>query len=706
MAKVSIAIPTWEAGGRGAEFTAFLLQSIAGQDRPPYEVCISDHSLDEKVRAVAHVFQEQHPEIDLKYKHNPDGRGNSSVNTNAAIEMCSGDIIKIMFQDDAFVSPEALSQTVAAFADPQVGWCVLPSNQLSDDGNRYRAPKLASWNPKIHVGVNTIGSPSVIAFRRTAIPVHMSLFDPHLTYLMDCDAYCKLFAASGMPAVIDAAPSVGNREHANQMTRKLHDDVDERVRFQQEKVMCKRRWGQHMARLVDTRKQPKSFPRPGQGLRGLCINLAHRKDRWAQFQQQCQANPVIHSFFSQFRRFEAIKGVQMAPRLPPAEAGAVGCGMSHITALNKLASTAASPNELVMVVEDDIQIVDYSVLQRLTQGLPTLAASPEWMVLLLAFSTAKTQPIQSRQLSRIGLVRVLKAMTTTGYIVRVRHIPLLVRTFQAAVESLRSGTSRRNAAIDVAWLPLQKQRMFIAFKTKLATQRPGHSDIEGHHCDYTPMFASAGQQITPQPTAAVETASSPIFYVCSYGGCGSTLLSAYLANIGSVKHVHSRRPPRTLQHVGTSRALGSNYHEWFNGVPVAERLLPVIRVIYLYRDPVRATLSRFHNPIHRKHVQMANPSRTIQDVISTNKDLFGLEEFFDNYTCGEKQYKVICVKYEAMFEELSELHTALGLPPPAGGSSGLKRSENRPDQQYIDALEPVYSRLKKKMANMKMIEIR
>ena len=40
------------------------------------------------------------------------------------------------------------------------------------------------------------------------------------------------------------------------------------------------------------------------------------------------------------------------------------------------------------------------------------------------------------------------------------------------------------------------------------------------------------------------------YYICSYGGTGSTVLFNYLANFGNVYHIHDRYPPKKLQYIG------------------------------------------------------------------------------------------------------------------------------------------------------------
>ena len=53
------------------------------------------------------------------------------------------------------------------------------------------------------------------------------------------------------------------------------------------------------------------------------------------------------------------------------------------------------------------------------------------------------------------------------------------------------------------------------------------------------------------------------FYVCSFGGSGSTLLANSLKPYGRVEHIHSRIPPLELEYIGNNKG-GDTYYEWFN----------------------------------------------------------------------------------------------------------------------------------------------
>ena len=41
-----------------------------------------------------------------------------------------------------------------------------------------------------------------------------------------------------------------------------------------------------------------------------------------------------------------------------------------------------------------------------------------------------------------------------------------------------------------------------------------------------------------------------VFYVCSWGGCGSKLLCRYLNNFGKAIHIHDPDPPDNLEYIG------------------------------------------------------------------------------------------------------------------------------------------------------------
>ena len=51
------------------------------------------------------------------------------------------------------------------------------------------------------------------------------------------------------------------------------------------------------------------------------------------------------------------------------------------------------------------------------------------------------------------------------------------------------------------------------------------------------------------------------YYICSYGGSGSTVLFNYLSNFGNVYHIHDRYPPLNLSYVGNQNTNINTYYK-------------------------------------------------------------------------------------------------------------------------------------------------
>jgi len=199
----------------------------------------------------------------------------------------------------------------------------------------------------------------------------------------------------------------------------------------------------------------------------------------------------------------------------------------------------------------------------------------------------------------------------------------------------------------------------------------------------------------------VRMNKNKVFYVCSYGGCGSKILCEYLGHFGTVKHIHSRCPPDKLTHITTY----PNYDEWFGEIPVPEKDIPNYYVIYIYRDPIKAIQSRFNMPQHLAHIQ-CNPSITLEQVLETKTDLYGIENFFDNYTTHniKRNYKIYCIKYEDLFSNIEDLNRVLNIRCNKSiyPTEVVRKKPETPDKKK---LESIYENLKKKMERMPFISI-
>lgn len=232
MPKVSIAIPTWESHGRGQEFLDDLLGTIQIQTLKDIEVIVSDHSVDNDVKVVVNSYAESG--LNIKHFRNTENRGNGPANTNTAIDLCTGEIVKVMFQDDFFYDDEALEKIYDALTQSDKEWLVCGCNHTNDDGESFYWTLMPEWNDNILQGVNTISSPSVMAFKRERVDQR---FDESLTMMMDCEMYYRMKKNYGDPVYLHD-DLVTNRMHDKQISSMYTDDTQYLYKIKKEIEYC------------------------------------------------------------------------------------------------------------------------------------------------------------------------------------------------------------------------------------------------------------------------------------------------------------------------------------------------------------------------------------------------------------------------------------------------------------------------------------
>lgn len=121
--------------------------------------------------------------------------GSMPITSNRVIESAKGDIVKILYMDDYFAYQDALKKIVDNFGDSR--WMV--TGCLHDNGDRLTSPHQPTYSQDIHTGNNTIGSPSVLAFKREGC----LFFDENLSFLLDCDLYSRYYETYGSPMILN-----------------------------------------------------------------------------------------------------------------------------------------------------------------------------------------------------------------------------------------------------------------------------------------------------------------------------------------------------------------------------------------------------------------------------------------------------------------------------------------------------------------------
>ena len=212
--KISIAVPTYECNGKGWLFISELLNSIHKQTYKNYEVVIADQSTDDNIRDIIKAYSTH---INIKYLNTCHIPRRIANNFNQAINNCSGDIIKPMCSDDFFIDDYALEKIAINFKNNNFDWLISGCVHSKSIHNLYDR-MIPHYHDKIHLGANTISSPSVLAMRKKLN------FDENLALLIDCEIYKRLYTLHGMPSII-TDPLISNRMHDNQMQKTYDYDL-------------------------------------------------------------------------------------------------------------------------------------------------------------------------------------------------------------------------------------------------------------------------------------------------------------------------------------------------------------------------------------------------------------------------------------------------------------------------------------------------
>lgn len=227
--RFSICIPVWEQHGFGLQYLKDLIHSIQIQTFQNWEIVISDHS--KNLDIFDYCLEESCKEYTLRYFKYEENYGNGVSNLNNALKKAEGEIIKIMFQDDFMFDRRCLEKFDKVFVSENNTWAVCGCNHTKDGFNfeRFMVP---SWNNELLEGVNTISSPSVLAFRNK----HIELFDEKLAMLMDVEYYYHMNKKYGLPIIIEDC-LITNRQHPNQISSRYSGNLLEEIQI------CKRKHG-------------------------------------------------------------------------------------------------------------------------------------------------------------------------------------------------------------------------------------------------------------------------------------------------------------------------------------------------------------------------------------------------------------------------------------------------------------------------------
>ena len=210
----SIAIPTYEMNGYGREFLEHSFKILYSQTFKDFEVVISDHSLDDRIKDLCKEYSKL---LNVRYLRNTYKRGGSSPNINNAIKNCTGKWIKILYQDDFLYKNTALEKLTNHIIDNKDKVWIVSACEHTNDGSTMYRPFYPKWNQYMHLGNNTFSSPSVLTLKNIKDKLY---FNEDLIWLMDVEYYKRMYDIYGEPSYLHQV-NIVNRTWSGSVTDTL-----------------------------------------------------------------------------------------------------------------------------------------------------------------------------------------------------------------------------------------------------------------------------------------------------------------------------------------------------------------------------------------------------------------------------------------------------------------------------------------------------
>jgi glycosyltransferase involved in cell wall biosynthesis len=216
MPLVSVCIPTFNY----ARFLPEAISSVLNQTFRNFELLVVDNCSTDGTDRVVEQFARREPR--LRYFRNACNLG-ICRNFNRALEVASGDYVKILCADD-WLAPRALEKSVAALSRHVEAALVTTGRVLvSESGEQMgfesycREPQVTGGHAVINrcfFGTNYVGEPSAVLFRR-----HLASrgFDEHFPQIMDMEMWFHLLEQGALACVPEPLTMI--RMHHGQLTR-------------------------------------------------------------------------------------------------------------------------------------------------------------------------------------------------------------------------------------------------------------------------------------------------------------------------------------------------------------------------------------------------------------------------------------------------------------------------------------------------------
>jgi hypothetical protein len=127
-----------------------------------------------------------------------------------------------------------------------------------------------------------------------------------------------------------------------------------------------------------------------------------------------------------------------------------------------------------MIIEDDIVFKDKQYFKQVSKEI----FNQDFDVFLLGVNIRKYQKYNT------NFIRILKGLTTTGYIVKKHYFHTLLENYQKGLDKLIETDSTGDYAVDTYTHILQSKDLWLSFEKLNVSQLPCYSDIMNQNVNY------------------------------------------------------------------------------------------------------------------------------------------------------------------------------------------------------------------------------
>lgn len=191
------------------------------------------------------------------------------------------------------------------------------------------------------------------------------------------------------------------------------------------------------------------------------INLEKRKDR-------------KEEFLNNFHPNDESKITRIRGHYYP-ENGAVGCLMSHITALNNALN---DNNDNILICEDDFVIKDMNYCNKMLELFFDNIENNKWDVIMLGENTYDSKDTGIETGNHEKIIKILGSQTTSGYLIKKKYIPRLLKIYENDMNKYVKTGKWGNYYVDQSWKVLQKTDNWYSFCPPVGIQSGSLSDVE------------------------------------------------------------------------------------------------------------------------------------------------------------------------------------------------------------------------------------